>query len=445
MSTSVSTSTSGPTITFSGIGSGIDTASIVDALMKIERQPIDRINTQKSQLTQKQGVVQEINGLLTTLRDSAAKLYSLDAFQGRTAAAADPTVVTPTAGTNAPTGTYNVVVSSLAQAHTMASTANAALTAGDSLDITVGGTTASVGVQAGDSLQSLADRINGTTDVGVSASVVNDRLVLIARESGAAGSITLGGSAAAALGFSTTQAGQDAAATVNGLPVTSSGNVITGAIAGVDLTLSKVGSTTVTVGADTAASVATVKTFVDAYNNLMRNVKLATSYDAASKTAGTLQGDQSIAALASQLRGIAGGAMTGGGAYDSLAQIGITSARDGTLTLDEAAFTKTLTSDPAAVAKLFGNDDGDGGTGAGDGIARQLQSFSNTFSTGTLAARLTGFTASLSQLDDRITSLEALMDMREARLKAQFTAMNTAVAQFQAQGNDLASQLSKLS
>ena len=45
---------------------------------------------------------------------------------------------------------------------------------------------------------------------------------------------------------------------------------------------------------------------------------------------------------------------------------------------------------------------------------------------------------------DNLASLNVLMDMRETRLKAQFTAMNTAVAQFQAQGNDLASQLAKL-
>ncbi len=84
---STSSTTASPAVTFSGIGSGIDTASIVDALMKIERQPIDRINTQKSALTAKQGVVQEINGLLTTLRDAAAGMYSASAFQGKTATA----------------------------------------------------------------------------------------------------------------------------------------------------------------------------------------------------------------------------------------------------------------------------------------------------------------------------------------------------------------------
>ena len=441
MSTSA---TSSPAITFSGIGSGIDTASIVAALMKIERQPIDRITTQKSAITAKQGVVQEINGLLTALRDAAAKMYSLDAFQAKTATSADPSVVSATAGTSAPTGTYNVVVSALAQAHTAASTAGPTLTAGTSLDITVGGQTASVAVQAGDTLQTLADRINGTAGIGASASVVNDKLVLIARQSGAAGAMTLGGSAAADLGLATTQPGQDAAATINGLPVTSTGNVITGAIAGVDLALAKVGSTTVTVGSDTASALAKAKGFVDAYNALVRNVKLATSYDVATKTAGTLQGDQTMAALSGQLRGIAGGSVPGLGAHDSLAQVGITSARDGTLTLDESAFTAALTADPTAVANLFGADDGVAGVGPADGLARQIQAFANTFSTETLAARLTGFTASLSRLDDRVTSLEALMDMREARLKAQFTAMNAAVAQFQAQGNDLATQFANL-
>ncbi len=441
MSTSA---TSSPAITFSGIGSGIDTASIVEALMRIERQPIDRITTQKSAITAKQGVVQEINGLLTALRDASAKMYSLNAFQAKTASSADPSVVTASAGASAPTGTYNVVVSALAQAHTAASAAGPALVDGTSLDITVGGQTTGVAVQAGDTLQSLADRINGTTGVGASASVVNDRLVLIARESGAAGSMTFGGSAAAGLGLATTQIGQDAAATINGLPVTSAGNVIAGAIAGVDLTLGKVGSTTVTVGSDTASALDDARGFVAAYNALMRNVKLATSYDVATKTAGTLQGDQTMAALAGQLRGIAGGSVPGQGAYDSLSQIGISSARDGTLTLDEGAFTAALAADPTTVARLFGADDGVAGVGTGDGIARQIQAFANTFSTETLAARLTGFTASLSRLDDRITSLEALMDMREARLKAQFTAMNTAVAQFQAQGNDLATQFANL-
>ena len=443
---STSSATSGPAISFSGLGSGIDTASIVTALMKIERMPIDRINTQKQELTQKQGVVQEINGLLGKLRDASAAMYAPGALQGKTATTADASVATASASTAAAGGTYNLVVTALAQAHTMASGASPTLTAGQSLDITTGGTTASVAIQAGDTLQAFADRINGTQDIGVSASVVNDKLVLISKQSGTAGAITLGGTAAPGLGLATTQAGQDAAATLNGLAVTSSGNAIDNAINGVSLTLSKVGSTTVTVGADTAGTLQTAQGFVDAYNALMKNVKLATSYDAATQTAGTLQGDQTMSALASQLRNIAGSSVTSlaGGAYDSLAQIGITSSRDGTLTLDQAAFTKALTADPDAVRNVFGKDDGVTGAGPADGIARQLQGFADTFSSDILSSRLTGFTAQLGRMTSKIADLEVIMGMKEQTLKAQFLAMDTAVAKFKAQGTDLASQIAGL-
>lgn len=442
----MSTNTTGtPAISFSGLGSGIDTASIIKALMTIERMPIDRIESDKTRIKQKQGVVQEINGLLGKLRDAASAMYSPGALQGKAASSGDATVATASVGTQAASGTYNVVVTALAQAHTTASAAAPPLTAGQSLDITVGGATASVAVEAGDTLQAFADRINGTDDVGVSASVINDKLVLISRESGAAGTVTLGGSAAAGFGFTTTQAGQDAAATVNGLEVTSTGNTIEGAINGVSLGLGKVGATTITVGADHAASMKTAQEFVDAYNAVASNVRAATAYDAATKTAGTLQGDQSISSLGGQLRGIAGGAVAGlGGQYDSLAQVGITIARDGTMSLDTAAFQAALTADPDAVADVFGRDDGDPVVGAADGVARQIQNFSQSFSTDILSARLTGYTASLTRLDEKISGLEAIMDLKEQRLRAQWTAMEKAVSQFQSQGADLAARLSSL-
>ena len=83
MSTNSTSGTAGPALSFSGLGSGIDTASIVAALMKLERAPIDRINADKKELTQKQGVVQEINGLLGKLRDASSAMYAPGALAGR--------------------------------------------------------------------------------------------------------------------------------------------------------------------------------------------------------------------------------------------------------------------------------------------------------------------------------------------------------------------------
>ncbi len=268
-----------PSISFSGVGTGIDSASIIASLMKIERQPIAHLENQKTGITAKQGVIQELNGLLGKLRDAAAAMYSPTALRGTGGTSADATVATATTGSAAPAGTYNVVVTALAQSHTTASSTAPALVAGQTLDITVGGTTTGIAVEDGDTLASFAARINADDGAGVSASVVNDRLVLISRATGAGGAISLGGDAAAGFGFTTTQAAQDASATINGLVVTSSGNTITGAINDTTLTLGKVGSTTVTVGLDAEAAAGQAQAFVDAYNSLMANIRSATKFD----------------------------------------------------------------------------------------------------------------------------------------------------------------------
>ena len=109
-------STSGPAISFSGLGSGIDTASIVSQLMKLERAPIDRIEADKKTLNTKKGVVQEINNLLGKLRDAAAEMYKPNALAAKTATAADTSILSASASNAAAAGTYNVVVTSLAQA-----------------------------------------------------------------------------------------------------------------------------------------------------------------------------------------------------------------------------------------------------------------------------------------------------------------------------------------
>ncbi len=434
-----------PALSFSGVGTGIDSATIITSLMKLERQPITLLETQKKSLQSRQGVMQEINGLLGKLKDAAAAMYSPTALRGTSATSADPGVATARTGAGSPAGTYNIVVSALAQAHTVASGVGPSLVAGQTLDITVGGQSTGFTVTADDTLASFAARINADDAAAVSASVVNDRLVLISRTTGAAGGIALTGDAAAGFGSATTQAAQDASATVNGLAVTSSGNTIDGAIADTAITLGKVGATTVTVGLDSDGAVAQAQAFVDAYNAVMSNLRATTSYDAATKTAGAFQGDQGITQIASRLRSVVGAAVAGlGGAHDSLAQIGISAARDGTLSLDKTAFTKALAADPAGVRAVFGRDDAVAGIGAGDGIARQLQDLAHTISSEVISSRLSGYTDSLRRLDDRIAGLENLMGLKEKTLKAQWAAMETAVARLQGQGSELASRLAAL-
>ena len=163
---------------------------------------------------------------------------------------------------------------------------------------------------------------------------------------------------------------------------------------------------------------------------------------AATKTAGTLQGDTTFTTFAASLRNSAGSAVTGlTGAYDSLASIGITSSRTGELTLDAAAFGAALAADPDAVRKVLGADDGAEAVGPSDGVARRLREMANGFSTETIASRLTGYGATVQRMNDRITRLEELMTLREQRLRAQFQAMETALASLQSQQAGMLAQM----
>jgi flagellar hook-associated protein 2 len=432
-------------ISFSGLGTGIDTGSLVSALMRYERVPITRIQKQVQGVNTERSVVQEMNTYAKALRDAAEKLYSGSALQTKAATSGDEAVATADVTGAAPTGTYNIVVGTLAKAHTLASAVGATMTAGQTLDLTVGGKTTSVTMAAGEDLEDVAGRINAADESTVAASVINDRLVLISRTSGGAGGITVGGTAAAGLGFAQTQPGEDASATINGLAVTSSGNNIEGAVAGMSITLTGLGSTTLSVTSDTTQVQSQVQAFVSAYNTYITNSNTATKYDAASKSAGALQGDSMFNGFASQLRGITASTVQGlAGDHTSLASIGITASRTGELTLDATKFQAALAADPAAVQKVFGRDDGVEGVGATDGLARRIRAAADSFSTDTLASRLNGYTATIKRYNDKISDLEQLMTLREERYKKQFQAMESAVSKLQSQGSNLAAQLATL-
>ena len=433
-------------ISFSGLSSGVDTNSIVSQLMLLERQPITKIQSDKTKVTAKQSVNQEINGLLKTLRDKAKALMDSSAFASRTASSTNAPVATATADSTAAPGSYNLVVTALAKAHTLASAASPTISA-DTLHVTVGTKTVDVAVANTDTLQGIADKLNAATDTPVSASVVNGKLVLISQTQGAAGGITVSSDAAlaGALGMGQTQAAQDAAVTINGLAVTASGNVITNAVNGVQMTLTQEGSTTLNVGTDGKAIQGKVQEFIDAYNALNDNVARATKYDIATKTAGTLQGDQGLQSILSQVRTAATaqvGALAGG-KYDQLAQIGISTAADrsGRLVLDSAKFQKALLENPNAVRDVFAKDDANGTADNNDGVATRLASLADTFSTGFLEPRLKGFTDTLGRMDKKIADLEVVMTMKETRLKQQFASMESAISKLKSQGSNMAAQL----
>lgn len=437
----MSTNSSG--ITFSGLGSGVDTNSIVKALMQVERRPITSLTTQKTKLDTQRGVEASFQSLFNTLKDKAKALTDATAFTANAVTVKDTSLLAASVTSSAAEGTYAVTVSQLAKAHTLEA-ASTPTFANDTLSLTVGGDTINVAVNAGETPSALASRINATADTPVTASVINSRLVLISKTEGAAGAITVSstGSTAADLGFVQRQAAQDALATINGIDITSSGNAITDAIEGMTLTLAKEGSTSVTVKRDADTIAKSVQSFVDAYNSAIGNVRTSLAYDAATKQAGALQGDQSYQTIVAQMRAYTGTGVTGlSGSYTSLASVGITADRNGTLSFNQATFKEALGKDPSAVAAVFTTDTGATTKGYSDGIAVRMQDLSGSIATDIIGQRLSNYTTKANRITQRISDLEEIMTLRETRLRQRFTAMDSQVSRFSSIGSQIAAKL----
>lgn len=231
------------------------------------------------------------------------------------------------------------------------------------------------------SLQGIRDAIN-KANIGVTASIVSDgsatpnHLVIKSNKTGATSSMKisvedagdppdpaqldqalvklLAYDPAGTQNMTQNAAAQSAMLSVNGIAVSSATNTVTGAIEGATLSLSKLGSSNLTVSANTAAVTAAVNAFVKAYNDVNSTIRKTTSYDEATKQAGVLLGDSSVRNIQAQLRKLMSSPLTGSsGDLTTLSQIGVSIAKDGTMSLDSGKLSTAMSKSMNDVAALF--------------------------------------------------------------------------------------------
>ncbi len=150
-------------------------------------------------------------------------------------------------------------------------------------------------------------------------------------------------------------AAADTRATVNGIAVTSSGTSIGGAIAGVNISALKVGSSTLNVSKDSSTLTTSVNGFVKAYNELSNQITSLGGYNADTKSGGPLLGDTTLRNLQAGIRRQLSTSITGlrGTNLTNLSQIGISFQKDGSLTLDNAKLQKAVNNNFNDIAGLF--------------------------------------------------------------------------------------------
>lgn len=322
-------------------------------------------------------IKQAFQGIQVGLKD----LAKASTFSNMTAQSSDDTALgVKTTGTPS-AGVYDVEILTRAQAHSLASAPVAsqysALGTG-TLSLTVGGVSKDITLDAtNNTLSGLKSAINAA-GLPVNASIVNDgtgyRLVLASQQTGLGNAISLSaadddGNNTDASGISQfifgqgtnnmtqTVAAQDASFKVNGLSLTSSTNTATGVIEGVTLNLNKAEPgtiRTVTVGQDTTALSDKIKTLVEDFNAMDEVLDYLGSYekDPNDPNKGSLAGDMTLRQARAQMREMMNFRLNDG-TVQSLADVGIKTNRDGTVSLDETKLTQALTTSPDAVARLF--------------------------------------------------------------------------------------------
>jgi flagellar hook-associated protein 2 len=434
---------------FSGKTSGIDVKTVVGELMQLERQPEVQLQNQQANIKEQVSALNNISTQLTALYTSVNTLKDIfGAFSQNSTGSSDSAIVSAAADRTAAAGTHTVVVSKLATSSSSYSgyVSSGTSLAGTQLVINYGSdpdkpvATDTINIPAADTtLQQAAGYINGGS-FGVTASVMTDshgsRLVLVSKTSGADGNLTVSSSAASF----TTSAGVDAQLTVDGVPVNSSTNTVTGVISGVTLSLGSAdpnSSVLISVQPDLATASQAVQDFVDGYNAVMGSINSQYTMGS-SGNEGVLAGDSMLRTLQSSLLSMIGGTVSGVGQYVNLQSMGIEMQNDGTLDISSTKFSEALSNKYADVQKFFQSTSG-WGQMAGK---RMLQLMDPML--GPVGADINGLKQTTQSLTRQINDFETRMSSVQAQLTTQYSALSALLQQYPSLMQQIAAQLGSL-
>ncbi len=445
-------------------GSQIDVRTLVRQLVAAERAPEDtRITNDTNKLAVQISALGALKGALSTFQSALTPLSTLAAFRVRQATSADPTVYTATVDSTAAQGNYQIEVTQLAQAHQLISKAftgtSTAVVGTGTLTVGLGATNFSVTISSpNNTLAGIRDAINGAANnPGVRATLVygtnTTQLVLTSSSTGAANAITVAASGGdgglnqliyntgLTTNYTQLQAPLDSSIKVAGVVHTSASNTVTGAIDGVTLSLisQKPGtSVALSVSYNNAAVTANVNQFVSSYNSLVGQFNKLDTYNASTNVAGPMLGDSLIRGIESQLRrGLTDPIAGLSGQYTSLVNLGITTAADGTLTVDPTKLSNALNSNFDSVAQVFAST---------NGVAARLTSnLQIHLGAGSdIASRDATQAAQQKALNTSTDALNLRMAALTLQLTKQFTALDTLLSGLQSTSAFLTQQLGNL-
>jgi flagellar hook-associated protein 2 len=450
-------STSGTTpISVTGLASGLNTSSIIQALLEAERQPITHLTNQEEKLSGQQSQLRKIQTSLMSLSFAAEEFVLPSVFEGvQSVSSSEPSRVGATITGGAGVGGYQVEVTQLANS-AQRTFAFASPAAEDT--ITIDGR--EYALKAGATAKELAGKINSDGKGTVYAAVQGkeETIVLSSRTTGASGGefikVTDPG-AVLTEKAGTAKEGKNAEYTVDGVKGTSTSNAVTEAIAGVSLTFSGLTSTgAVTIAVQPPApNLKTIETqlesFVNAYNKTVEEVQAQLTTKPVERpqstselSTGSLFADSELTSLLSSMReamyetlkglpegmssplalGISTGAATGGSSSQS--------SLSGLLKINTATLAKAIQENPGGAATM---------------MQQWSLSISKTLRDaaapgGSLEARINGEESQIREMKERVATMSQMLLVRQKALEQTYSQLEKIISRNSAQSAWLTSQ-----
>lgn len=386
-----------------GIGSGVLTSDIVDKIIAAERKAADaRIESKLEAVNVRISAYGTLQSSISSLQSAVSSLSVASSVTAKKTSSSDESTVKATASSLASAGSYAVEVTQTAQAQQLVSGTYSSLTSSigtGTLTFRFGTTTYDTDTDtysgfsanpekgsktltidsSNNSLTGLRDAINNA-NMGVTATIIdngsgyqlsisssstgkNNSLEITASDSDLSNTDTNGISAftfsSASTNLTQASAARDSSIKLNGVTITRSSNLVTGAINGVTLNLqqSNLGKTvTIGIEADTSSVITRVQAVVDAYNEIATQYTELTKYDPDTRKGGALLGDSTLRNMMNQVRSLMTGLVPGleGGSVRSLVDLGISTNKDtGQMSLDTDVLSAKLTSNASDVMAAF--------------------------------------------------------------------------------------------
>lgn len=339
-----------------GLASAFDTQALLNAdlaVLNLRKQPLEtNLSTQKESLSSWSA----FKTSLTNFNTISKNLSSIATADKQ--ATSSSTVITAKAKSNAANSEYSIDVHSLATKHRIASDKfeGATLPSNETVQIN----NVDFVVTDNMTLNDFAKIINDNADANVNAVVLDGRLVMTSKTTGAENEIQLSNSALFdTLGLTSSgaiknelQVAKDSSFTINGVALTSSTNSYN-EIEGLEISFTGVTSIpadlTVERNADTVIDA--TKEFINAYNQMIGNLNFMNG------EGGDMQGESLLRSLKQKMSSALTSTIFGG---NTLSAIGIklTTNNNATIELDESKLREAYNNDPSLINELLNGQNG---------------------------------------------------------------------------------------